>query len=275
MATVEGIVRRYYEAFNTRNEGAYADLFAPDCVTEAPGFSAQGVEGVRAFDRVWTQAFPKARIEVLRTTTVGDHLATANWLHGGKQEGPLRGAAGEIPATGAEFSAPYAASFLVRDGRIALQRLQFDGPMIPVMLGLGTARSEPDNVAFVADLYEAFKRGDVPYIVSRFGDLQSSGVVADAKKRAPWHAPMVGEGAVAKYFDALIGTMEPLRLDVVQLAAQGEYVYATLTQEWKVRATGKVLTMKDGVHRFRIRGGKVVEWRGFEDTALTCEALGI
>jgi ketosteroid isomerase-like protein len=42
-----------------------------------------------------------------------------------------------------------------------------------------------------------------------------------------------------------------------------------------VRATGKVLVMKDGAHRFRIRGGKVVEWRAFEDTALTCEALGL
>ena len=59
------------------------------------------------------------------------------------------------------------------------------------------------------------------------------------------------------------------------LAASGEWVYATLTQEWKVRATGKVLSMRDGVHRFRIKNGKVVEWRGFEDTALTCEALGL
>jgi ketosteroid isomerase-like protein len=47
------------------------------------------------------------------------------------------------------------------------------------------------------------------------------------------------------------------------------------TQEWKVRATGKVLVMQDGVHRFRVRGGKVVECRAFEDTALTCEALGL
>jgi ketosteroid isomerase-like protein len=36
-----------------------------------------------------------------------------------------------------------------------------------------------------------------------------------------------------------------------------------------------VLVMKDGVHRFRIGDGKVIEWRAFEDTALTCEALGL
>jgi len=132
-----------------------------------------------------------------------------------------------------------------------------------------------NNTELVNDLYEAFKRGDLPYIIERFGDLQDSGVVADAKKRAPWHFPLRGRDAVAKYFEALMGAMEPIRLDARHIAADGEYVYATLTQEWKVRATGKVLVMKDGAHRFRIRGGKVIEWRAFEDTALTGEALGL
>jgi len=45
--------------------------------------------------------------------------------------------------------------------------------------------------------------------------------------------------------------------------------------EWHVRATGRVLVMRDGVHCFRLREGRVVEWHGFEDTALTCEALGL
>jgi len=132
-----------------------------------------------------------------------------------------------------------------------------------------------NNIELVNDLYGAFKRGDLPYIIERFGDLEDSGVVADAKKRAPWHFPLRGPNAVGKYFEALVGAMEPIRLDARHVVGQGEYVYATLSQEWKVRATGKVLVMKDGVHRFRIRDGKVVEWRGFEDTALTCEALGL
>jgi ketosteroid isomerase-like protein len=132
-----------------------------------------------------------------------------------------------------------------------------------------------DNIEFVNQLYEAFKRGDLPYIIDRFGGLEGSGVVADARKRAPWHFPLEGPGAVARYFEALMGAMEPIRLDARDIVAAGDRVYATVSQEWKVRATGKTLTMKDGVHRFRIRNGKVVEWRGFEDTALTCEALGL
>jgi len=132
-----------------------------------------------------------------------------------------------------------------------------------------------ENIELVSDLYEAFKRGDLPYIIERFGELESSGVVADAKRRAPWHFALQGRGAVTKYFEALMGAMEPIRLEARDLAAVGDYVYATLSQEWRVRATGKVLVWKDGVHRFRLRGGKVVEWRAFEDTALSCEALGL
>jgi ketosteroid isomerase-like protein len=131
-----------------------------------------------------------------------------------------------------------------------------------------------DNLKMVSDLYEAFKRGDLQYIIERFGELENSGVVADSRKKAPWHFALQGQ-VIPKYFEALLGTMEPIRVEASNLSAAGEYVYATLTQEWKVRATGKVLSMKDGVHRFRIRGGKVVEWRAFEDTALSCEALGL
>jgi hypothetical protein len=42
-----------------------------------------------------------------------------------------------------------------------------------------------DNLKFVSDLYEAFKRGDLQYITERFGALENSGVVADSKRKAP------------------------------------------------------------------------------------------
>src|SRR5512147_2159057 len=87
-----------------------------------------------------------------------------------------------------------------------------------------------ENIEFVSDLYEAFQRGDLPYIIQRFGDLQNSGVLADAERRAPWHFPMNGPGAVAKYFEALMGALEPIRLDARDFAAVGDCVYATLSQ---------------------------------------------
>src|SRR5947209_1385536 len=55
----------------------------------------------------------------------------------------------------------------------------------------------------IGRVFSRFKRGDLPYILGRFGEVSESGVVA---------------------------------------------------------------VMRDGVHRFRIRGGKVVGWRAFENT---------
>jgi hypothetical protein len=53
----------------------------------------------------------------------------------------------------------------------------------------------------------------------------------------------------------------------------GDYVYATVYQEWKVRKSGKALPMKNGVHRFKVRDGRVVEWFAAEDTQLSVEAV--
>jgi len=44
-----------------------------------------------------------------------------------------------------------------------------------------------DNIQIVNGMYEAFKRGDLPFIMERFEEVERSGEVADARKRAPWH----------------------------------------------------------------------------------------
>ena len=133
--------------------------------------------------------------------------------------------------------------------------------------------TEQKNIEFVKDLYAAFGRGDLPYILERFApELEAFGVTANGKAKAPWHFPGSRREDVARYFEALLGTMEPLRVEPQHFAAAGDYVYATLYQEWKVRKNGKLLPMKDGVHRFKITNGRVVAWFAAEDTQLSVEA---
>lgn len=129
------------------------------------------------------------------------------------------------------------------------------------------------NIEIIKGCYEAFTRGDLPYILERVSPaLERWGVVADGKRRAPWHT----QGADArKFFEALLSTVEPLRFEWRDLAAIGDIVYATTDHQYKVRATGKVLVMRDVVHRFRLRDGKIVDFSAQEDTALTCDALGV
>jgi ketosteroid isomerase-like protein len=133
---------------------------------------------------------------------------------------------------------------------------------------------EQKNIEFVKDLYAAFARGDLPYILERFApELESFGVTANGHGKAPWHIPGKRREDVARYFETLIGTLEPLRFEPQHFAAEGEHVYATLYQEWKVRKSGKVLAMRDGIHRFKVSAGRVVAWLAAEDTQLSVEAV--
>jgi ketosteroid isomerase-like protein len=134
--------------------------------------------------------------------------------------------------------------------------------------------TEAQNIEFVKDLYAAFSRGDLPYILERFApELEGFGVTAGAQTKAPFHFQGKRREDVARYFETLLGTMEPLRLEPQHYAAGDDYVYATLYHEYKVRKTGKVLSLKNGVHRFKVKNGQVVAWFAADDTQLTIEAL--
>ncbi|MSQ52599.1 MAG: nuclear transport factor 2 family protein [Betaproteobacteria bacterium] len=70
----------------------------------------------------------------------------------------------------------------------------------------------------------------------------------------------------------MLGAKEPLRFEPDAFAAAGDYVYATVHMEWKVRANARVLIM-DVVHRFKLAEGLIVEVRISEDTEYTRETL--
>lgn len=134
--------------------------------------------------------------------------------------------------------------------------------------------TEAKNIELVKDLYAAFGRGDLPYILERFApELESFGVNAGGRAKAPFHFHGKTRADVAKYFEALLGVLEPLRLEPLHYAAGGDCVYATLYHEYKVRKTGKTLALNNGVHRFTLRNGLVVGWFAADDTQLTNEAL--
>lgn len=135
--------------------------------------------------------------------------------------------------------------------------------------------SAEQNIDFIKDLYVAFSRGDLPYILERFAPaLEEFGVMANGRAKAPWHITATTREGVAKYFEMLLGTLEPVRFEPRDFAAAGDYVYATIDHAYKVRKSGKTLPMKNGVHRFKVKGGQVVAWFASEDTQLTMETLG-
>ena len=136
-------------------------------------------------------------------------------------------------------------------------------------------QTEEKNIQVIKDCYQAFGRGDLPFILEHVAPVgfERWGVVANGQWRAPWHQEANSRQDVAKYFEAVLGTMEPLRFEPSLFAAAGDTVYATVHMEYKVRSNGKVLVMPDVVHKFTLRDGRIVAVRISEDTARTREAL--
>lgn len=134
--------------------------------------------------------------------------------------------------------------------------------------------TEAQNIELVKDLYAAFGRGDLPYILERFApELESFGVSAGGSRKAPFHFRGQRREDVARYFEALLGAMQPITLEPLHYAAGGDYVYATLHHEYQVRKNGKKLVLHEGVHRFKVKNGKIVAWLAADDTELTNETL--
>jgi ketosteroid isomerase-like protein len=136
-------------------------------------------------------------------------------------------------------------------------------------------QTEARNIQVIKDCYQAFTRGDLPFILERVSPVHFErwGVVASGTWRAPWHQEATSKQEVAKYFEAVLGAMEPLRFEPSLYSAAGDTVYATVHMEYKVRANGKVLIMTDVVHKFKLLDGLIVGVRISEDTENTRELL--
>lgn len=133
------------------------------------------------------------------------------------------------------------------------------------------------NIQVIKDAYAAFGRGDMPAILERVSDrgFERWGVVAGGARKAPWHVMLTSKGEVASYFEKLLGAVEPVKFEPQHFAADGAWVYVTLSHEYRVRNNGKTLSLPDSVIRFEFVDGRIVAALVSEDTERVTEALGL
>jgi ketosteroid isomerase-like protein len=133
------------------------------------------------------------------------------------------------------------------------------------------------NIQTIKDIYAAFGRGDVPGILAHISDdIRHFGVVSDSPVThdIPWHLQIKKKADVPRFFQALAENTDFTRFEPSDFAAAGNVVYASIVWDATVKKNGKKLQNVFVLHRFTFdAGGKVVEWRGSEDTARTVEAL--
>jgi ketosteroid isomerase-like protein len=124
-----------------------------------------------------------------------------------------------------------------------------------------------ENIETVKKCYEAFGRGDLPFIMGCLSDeLTRFGFETTKDTSVPWYIPLTRKSDVPRYFEALNAAVEHTGAEPYAFAAGGDYVYATLKLQQRIRKNGRPLA-HEAVHRIRFENGKIVEWRALEDTA--------
>lgn len=128
-----------------------------------------------------------------------------------------------------------------------------------------------DNIKAVATAYEAFGRGDVPAILDLLADDVDWSTEA-AGNAAPWFGVKHGKNEVPSFFEAFGSTVEVLEFTPVSFTSNDTDVMALIRYRGKYRATGKEVAMNLH-HYWSFRDGKIVYYRGSEDTAQTIAAM--
>jgi steroid delta-isomerase-like uncharacterized protein len=130
------IVAAVIDAWNDKDEQAFADLFGPDAEITGPGgMQLRGAEGVTMFWHGYQDAFPDNQVVVRAMFGAGEQAALEATFEG-THTAPLVGVDGtEIPATGRRVSVPFSAVCALRDGRITAYHLYFDQVEMLTQLG--------------------------------------------------------------------------------------------------------------------------------------------
>jgi uncharacterized protein len=127
--------------------------------------------------------------------------------------------------------------------------------------------SADTNIKTIAQVYEAFGRGDIAAILDAVADDVDWAAEAGSTA-APWYGVRHGKDAVAQFFTDFGSTMEVEEFTPVSFASNDTDVLTVVRFRARSRRTGKSAAM-DLHHFFRFTDGKIAYYRGTEDTAQT------
>jgi ketosteroid isomerase-like protein len=130
--------------------------------------------------------------------------------------------------------------------------------------------SEQENARMIQELYAAFGRRDVPFILSALAEE----VVWQHPRPddIPWGGNRRGREAVAQFFAAISDHLEVEQFMLEEFVARGDQVVVFGHERMRASHGGRVYD-SDWAHVFRLRNGKIAAFREYTDTATIVEAL--
>ena len=130
--------------------------------------------------------------------------------------------------------------------------------------------SDP-KIAAVQRIYDAVGRGDVHAIVDEVADDVDWAPEA-ASSSVPWYGIHRGKDGVARFFQEIGSNIAITEFTPLSFTANDTDVIATIRWAFTVNKTGKSAAM-NMQHWWRFADGKVVYFRGSEDTEQSAAAF--
>ncbi len=120
----------------------------------------------------------------------------------------------------------------------------------------------------ISSLYDAFKRGDIPYILN----LIAPDATWRQSKMLPWGGDYKGPQGAGEFFQKLDAAMETVSFEVRENIERGEEVFSFGSYAGRSRKTGRIGNA-EWMFRWRVQGGKIISWESYIDTAAILAAL--
>jgi ketosteroid isomerase-like protein len=129
--------------------------------------------------------------------------------------------------------------------------------------------SEQDNVAIVHEAYTNFKTGNIPALLALLsGDVTWQ---LPEMENVPFSGQRTTPAGVGEFFALLSENEEALQFEPREMVAQGDKVVSIGYYQWRLKTNGREFD-SDFAHVFTIRGGKIVAFQEFTDTAACTNA---
>jgi ketosteroid isomerase-like protein len=131
--------------------------------------------------------------------------------------------------------------------------------------------NQDNNIQIVKEIYDAVGRGDVDAILDCVSDDVDWAAEA-AWSAAPWYGPRTGKSGVASFFNDINSSIEILEFAPRNFAAGDDDVHLLVDWTFRPITTGRQASMTMH-HYWRLRHGKIEQFRGSEDSAVTAHAF--
>ena len=129
----KAVIRRFFEAWNSRQPEAFDELVAPDVVRHCqatPGLDVGSLDQLKEFLRLDTEVFPDS-VQTVKHLVAEGNLVAVWTTYEGTQQGPI----GPFPPSGARAQFDFGAAFRMEGGKIAEWWVTWDNMTVLRQLG--------------------------------------------------------------------------------------------------------------------------------------------